>query len=481
MLDANLVRGGVRAASGLSSVGSGVAVELNIVWGDAVLVSAELLPEQPFVIGDDASLAGKVDFVLPAVPGAPPLGANGFKLLSWRAGAPVLHVPLGARIEGPNAAPAAAQAEWVEPELELHDGVGQTLELNGLWFTACVGPAQPRWARSFADQSSRSVGGYLALSALSALGVLAGLAFFVPPLGLNDSESLSADRLYLLQQYLDANAERQREPEPKAGEASAGGKPGEAAAQAEGAAGDVAAPKRSAKLAVKGDAQEPPRPSARAEAENFGMIGLLAASAANLSLDAPWQRDPSLGNESIDARGQMWGEELGDAFGSGGLGLLGLAQGGGGVGTGIGLGPIGTVGSAGSCTGPVCPGFGFGSSHGRLDGSHAPNGPQVRMSQPVLSGRLPPQVIQRIVRQNFGRFRQCYERGLARNPTLEGRVQVRFLIDRSGVVSNVQNGGTSLPDSAVTSCVVQAFYGLSFPKPESGSVQVSYPIMFSPG
>jgi hypothetical protein len=30
-------------------------------------------------------------------------------------------------------------------------------------------------------------------------------------------------------------------------------------------------------------------------------------------------------------------------------------------------------------------------------------------------------------------------------------------------------------------CVVKAFYGLSFPKPEGGIVTVSYPIMLQPG
>jgi hypothetical protein len=99
----------------------------------------------------------------------------------------------------------------------------------------------------------------------------------------------------------------------------------------------------------------------------------------------------------------------------------------------------------------------------------------------TVSGRLPPEVIQRIVRQNFGRFRFCYERGLTRNPGLEGRVSVRFIVGRDGNVSNVVNGGSDLPDSAVTSCILSAFYGLSFPEPEGGVVTVVYPILLSPG
>ena len=89
--------------------------------------------------------------------------------------------------------------------------------------------------------------------------------------------------------------------------------------------------------------------------------------------------------------------------------------------------------------------------------------------------------MQRIVRQNYGRFRMCYENGLRSNPNLTGRVTARFVISREGSVSNVQNGGSDIPDSGVVSCVVQAFYGLSFPSPDNGIVSVSYPIMFSPG
>ena len=99
---------------------------------------------------------------------------------------------------------------------------------------------------------------------------------------------------------------------------------------------------------------------------------------------------------------------------------------------------------------------------------------------PVTSGRLPPEVIQRVVRQNFGRFKACYEGGLRGNPNLQGRVAVRFVINHEGSVSNVANGGSDLPDAGVVSCVTRSFYGLSFPQPENGIVTVTYPIVFSP-
>ena len=53
-------------------------------------------------------------------------------------------------------------------------------------------------------------------------------------------------------------------------------------------------------------------------------------------------------------------------------------------------------------------------------------GPSLREGAVQVNGRLPPEVIQRIVRQNFGRFRLCYEDGLKSNPELAGRVTVKF-------------------------------------------------------
>jgi hypothetical protein len=105
--------------------------------------------------------------------------------------------------------------------------------------------------------------------------------------------------------------------------------------------------------------------------------------------------------------------------------------------------------------------------------------PKVNAGSPTVSGRLPPEVIRRIVRVNFGRFRLCYENGLKNNPDLKGRVNVRFVIARDGSVSAVSNAGSDLPDPGVVSCVVRAFRGLSFPQPEGGIVTVVYPITFA--
>ena len=106
---------------------------------------------------------------------------------------------------------------------------------------------------------------------------------------------------------------------------------------------------------------------------------------------------------------------------------------------------------------------------------------KIRMGETTANGSPPPEVIQQIVRQNYDHFRLCYENGLRNNPNLQGRVAVRFVIERDGSVSNVSNAGSDLPDPAVVSCITKAYYGLSFPQPEGGVVAVVYPITFAPG
>jgi hypothetical protein len=107
--------------------------------------------------------------------------------------------------------------------------------------------------------------------------------------------------------------------------------------------------------------------------------------------------------------------------------------------------------------------------------------PSIRQGATQVTGRLPPEVVQRIVRQHFGRFRLCYEHGLITSPQLTGRVSVKFVIDEKGAVKSAGDGGSDLPDTGVVNCVVRGFSNMSFPPPEAGIVTVVYPVFFSPG
>jgi hypothetical protein len=142
------------------------------------------------------------------------------------------------------------------------------------------------------------------------------------------------------------------------------------------------------------------------------------------------------------AMGNIFGQLIDDAAGLGGLGLTGAGEGAGGHGAGVKLGSIGTIG----CCGGVAP----------PRRAHDVRSPTMRWDDEgtMVSGRLPPEAVRRTVRASFGRLRACYEAGLLRNPDLEGRVSVKFVIGRDGEVALASPwADTTLPDLAVAQCV----------------------------
>jgi hypothetical protein len=479
-----MVRSGPPVSSQECEDQSVSALELTVLWGSTVLHVEHLSPPRAYVLGDGG------DYVVPAER----LGAARLCFISESAGDLRVVVPSGAGLDldGPQGAAVAGDARPVAElsgarSYPILPGMRYHVRLGDL--TVVVGrvAAGKATARRFFGSADRGVFAAFGLSALVAASVVGALAAFVPSLGLLPDEDIEQDRVMAIQQYLNAASERERERDQTKLEQdemqSGNGEVAEGAKHEAGKMGKVGAPVTHKKVAVQGPEDNPDphlaRDRALTEAKSFGFIGIL--NTLNGDPNAPtveWGRETSSGTDPFSAMGEMWGDDLGESGGSGGLALSGIGEGGGMRGESVGLGMIGTCGSA------VCSGteHGFGSSVGRNGPGHNTKGPGMRPGQTEVSnGRLPAEVIQRVVRQNFGRFRMCYEQGLAKNPNLTGRVSVRFAINRDGAVKHASNAGSDLPDSGVVSCVVSAYYGLSFPAPKDGIVTVSYPIMFSPG
>ena len=96
----------------------------------------------------------------------------------------------------------------------------------------------------------------------------------------------------------------------------------------------------------------------------------------------------------------------------------------------------------------------------------------------AVSGPLQPEIIKRIVRQNFRRMRQCYQRGLDANPNLSGKMTVELVIAPDGRVSSATSKDAQIPDAQVVDCVLLVMKSLAFP-PSDGGVTVRYPFAFS--
>ncbi|HEX7664676.1 MAG TPA: AgmX/PglI C-terminal domain-containing protein [Polyangiaceae bacterium] len=494
-----LVKSGPEVSADEVEVAHLASVEVMIMWDTNVLHVSHLTPPRSYFVGEEQMGNVGCDYFIPSetlgTTRAPIVIARGVsaslvilpRTKGW------VEIPgqgrqtLADLIASGKARPSSEISGGHELDLPANAKARMELEESGLVFQVTAGNAGKPIAAGWFSSMEPAAFLFIGLSFLVHAGILASLAFFMPSMGGDDAEAIDRDQILKMQHMLDAAAEReQEERETEQVDANADNKEGGTGTRAKGEEGSMGNPttkETGHRYGVQGPQDNPDphiaRQAALKEAAEFGMIGLLnvGAGADPNAPTAPWGREDSLGNDPMSARGNMWGDAIGDSFGAGGLGLSGVGEGGGGRGEGIGLGNIGTIGHGAG----LGNGQGFGNGHGRLGGSHQTKSPSLRQGTTQVNGRLPPEVIQRIVRQNFGRFRLCYENGMRQNPNLSGRVQVKFVIDRSGAVSTSQDGGSDLPDQSVVQCVVRGFQNLSFPQPEGGIVTVVYPIIFSPG
>ncbi len=459
-----------------------LAVEILVKWSDTVLHVSHMSPARSFTVGEEGA-----DLALPAAS-----NVSKTELVNLVGGTPVAMVPAGVAAmiysdAGAMNLDAAKSAGLADANgcIKIARGLRVEFEFAGCTFEI-GGVAAAKKVAGKASTDKRAFGAQALSFGLHA-ALVGSMFVFMPALASTEDNAQNDDQLYVLRAMMQ-EAEQAREEDQSeklsgemeqkgADQGSGAPSPGEA-----GMMGSQTSPAKNKRFAMSTNSPERnlSRREALQDAENFGMVELLGmhAAAVNAGPTSPWGTSAS-GNDAVMANGNMWGEEIGEAGGSNGLHLSGIGEGGGGKFEGVGVGNISTIfGGAGDCTSGPC--NGIGKSTGHIQAGHKVGSPKVRIASPNVSGRIPPEVIQRVVRQNFGRFRACYEIGLRNNPNLEGRVAVAFTIGRDGAVGGASNAGSSLPDSGVVSCVASSFRGLSFPAPEQGIVTVTYPISFSP-
>ncbi len=472
------------------------AVEVRVLWGRNVLEVRHQKPRKSFFIGSQTGKKQHCDFPVPSAK----LGAERAALVLGGEAAEVVLLPGATGTITCSEAKAVSSADAIASGLATPSSAGPSgghkvrlvtgmvvrQQVGDLIFEVS-GVKQGRKSAAAFTLAALASGAlaYVIGSFVGHAGLLAALAVFMPPLNTTGDDTPTDEQRYLIGQYLEnaANREQEERETEQLTDANADGDEGGTGERAKNEEGKMGSPTSKAtnkRFAIKGNSPNPrmSRVEALRMASEFGTIGLLNNMSGGDpgAPTAPWAGLVSEGQDPMSAQGNMWGDELGEAGGVAGLGLTGIGEGGGGRGEGIGLGTVGTIGH-GSGYGTN---QGFGNGHGRLSGArHKVRAPRVRIGPTSVSGRLPPEVIQRIVRANYGRFRSCYQTALRNNPNLQGRVSVRFVIGRDGRVSNVGGSG-DIPDSGVVSCVTRSFYSLSFPQPDGGIVTVGYPIVFSP-
>ncbi|HEY7370669.1 MAG TPA: AgmX/PglI C-terminal domain-containing protein [Polyangia bacterium] len=216
---------------------------------------------------------------------------------------------------------------------------------------------------------------------------------------------------------------------------------------------------------------------AEEQARNAGILGVLKQSDGS-RLSSTFGRDTAAGNDGQNVLGGLVGNQIGESYGVGGLGLVGTGSSGGGTGEGTtGLGNLGTIGKGGVEGGN---GSGYGRGAGGLGGKRA-KAPDVIPGQANVRGNLDKEIVRRIIRRHINEVRYCYDQQLARFPGLRGRVMVQFTIAASGqVIASVLQNST-VANGAVENCIVMAVRRWEFPKPLGGSIViVSYPFVLTP-
>ncbi len=320
-------------------------------------------------------------------------------------------------------------------------------------------------------------------ASLVVIGSLLVLTHLIPDeaLDMNLDDLMAENRFVGYMNQPDETPEEEPPPEQENSDEEAGGT-GQRHKGEEGKMGKPTSKNKSGLYAMKGPKDAIPQMARNFDpdmmARNAGILGMIQQESGHF-LASPYGGAFAVGNDDEDVWGGLTGTEVGEAFGVGGLGLVGTGRGGGGTGEGtIGLGNVGLIGKGGG--GGTGSGYGRGSGAGF--GGRGKRVPQVRQAKAQVKGALDKDIIRRIVRAHINEVRHCYNQGLVRDPNLSGRVAVQFTIGPTGKVPVAVVQESTIKDRDVANCVAKAVKRWTFPKPQGGgNVVVTYPFVLSPG
>ena len=212
---------------------------------------------------------------------------------------------------------------------------------------------------------------------------------------------------------------------------------------------------------------------AEEQAQKAGILGMLKSQEGS-HLASIFGRDTALGTDAENVLGGLVGTQIGEAYGQGGLGLVGSGKGGGGTGEGtIGLGNLGTIGKGGGGGN----GSGYGRGAGGLGGRRA-HAPDIIPGTAQVRGSLDKEIIRRIIRRHINEIKFCYEKELLHKQDLAGRVMITFTISGTGQVIASVVANSTINNPGVGQCIAQAVKRFEFPKPQGGGIViVSYPFV----
>lgn len=341
--------------------------------------------------------------------------------------------------------------------------------------------APKRLVPRLGEVDTKSVGA-IAGTMIVAAAFLALFAM-LPPTGMAMNHDSHDQRERLAEMMMTVEEARETELEVFEGPSEESSSEAGTAEQGEsGAMGSQESEETGRRYAIEGNAQPNERRLSRHEqqeqARTAGIIGVLGGLSAP-SPTSVFGAETALGSDPISALGAMTGQEVGSSFGFGGLGLNGIGRQGGGEG----LGTIGVMDGQGgigaTCVAEYCRAGQGSTGIGGL-GRRARSGsaPRAFGGRSTVQGGLSREVIRRTVQRNIGAVRHCYQQELQSNPSLEGRVAIRFVITPDGSIGAASVGTTTIQNRSVEQCVAGAVRRMGFPQSESPTI-VTYPFVFA--
>ena len=86
------------------------------------------------------------------------------------------------------------------------------------------------------------------------------------------------------------------------------------------------------------------------------------------------------------------------------------------------------------------------------------------------------------LKRHMAQIRYCYQRELTKDPSVKGKIVIKFVIAKDGSVSSANTKTTTMNSPSVENCIVSRFMRMQFPEPKGGGIViVSYPFIFSAG
>jgi hypothetical protein len=242
------------------------------------------------------------------------------------------------------------------------------------------------------------------------------------------------------------------------------------------------------RLALQGKQKEyTPAEQRERDLKKVSKLGALGAMAKDANLreifagggghgpSSPFGVGPGGGPDDMTAWGGLNDGPPGESYGTEGWGVgPGNGTGGGGMGRYVGVGRLATRGQFGGRGGKR-----WGAGPAKF-GEHQVSKPKVIMEEPdVDGGGLTREIIQRVIRSHLHEIRYCYERELAKDKSLGGKVVVKFTILPSGRVHEAGKKFSNMHNEDVVECMLSRVQRWQFPKPKKGvPVLVSYPFLF---